>query len=144
METRRELLNSDIFRIASMTKPLTAVAVMMLMEDEKIGLDDPIGDYLTGFSAPHILSAVDLADSTYSSIPSNNQITIRHLLTHTSGIGYGFIDEKLMALYEKAGISEGFEERDISVSDNCQRISQMPIMHPPGEQFTYGLSYCPS
>lgn len=140
-ETKRRLLTSDIFRIASMTKPITAVAVMMLYEEQKFQLDDAVSDYLSEFSESSILTTVDMTDSTWTSVAAADPITIRHLLTHTSGIGYGFLDEQLMALYQKAGITEGFEERDIPTNENCYRIAGMPLMHSPGERFTYGLNY---
>lgn len=131
---------SDIFRIASMTKPVTAVAAMMLYEQGKFNLDDPLSKYIKEFADPQILESVDVRDSSFTSRPASEPITIRQLFTHSSGIAYGFEDEKLMALYDKAGITEGFEERDILLEDNVMNIARMPIMHEPGERFTYGLN----
>lgn len=130
----------DIFRIASMTKAVTATAAMILFEEGKFELDDPLDKYLPEFTDMQILDTVDLSDSSFTGHPAQNKITIRQLFTHSSGIGYGFQDDKLMALYEKAGITEGFEERDILLADNVKRIATMPLMHEPGLKFTYGLN----
>jgi len=131
---------TDLFRIASMTKPITAVAAMILYEQGKFKLDDPLSKFIPEFANPEILIGVDMRDSSFTSRPASKEITIRQLFTHSSGIGYGFQDEKLMALYEKAGITEGFEERDILLEDNVVNIARIPIMHEPGERFTYGLN----
>ncbi|NRB50088.1 MAG: beta-lactamase family protein [Saprospiraceae bacterium] len=131
---------SDLFRIASMTKPITAVAAMMLFEEGKFQLDDPLSKHIPAFANPQILDKIDLEDSTFTAHPAQSEITIQQLFTHSSGIGYGFQDEQLMAVFEKAGITEGFEERDILLKDNVERIARMPLLHEPGEQFTYGLN----
>lgn len=131
---------SDLFRIASMTKPITAVAAMILFEEGKFKLDDPLSKHIPAFTQSKILDKIDLADSSFTAHPAQSKITIRQLFTHSSGIGYGFQDEKLMAVFEKAGITEGFEERDILLKDNVERIAQMPLLHEPGEKFTYGLN----
>lgn len=130
----------DIFRLASMTKPITAVAAMMLYEEGKFQLDDLLSQHIPNFQHPQILDSIDLADSSFTAHPAENEITIRQLFTHSSGIGYGFQDDNLMAVFEKAGITEGFEERDILLQDNVLNIAQMPLLHEPGDRFTYGLS----
>jgi len=130
----------DIFRIASMTKQITSVAAMILFDQGLFGLDDPVGKYLPGFAEMQIVDAFDMSDSTFTGHPAENRITIRHLFTHSSGIGYGFQDEELMALLNKAGITEGFEQRDILLEENIKRLSGIPLMHEPGLRFTYGLN----
>lgn len=130
----------DIFRLASMTKPITAVAALMLYEEGKFQLDDLLSQHIPAFRDPQILDSIDLVDSSFTAHRAENEITIRQLFTHSSGIGYGFQDEKLMAVFEKAGITEGFEERDISLQDNVLNIAKMPLLHEPGDRFTYGLS----
>src|SRR5262245_17123448 len=74
-----------LFRIASMTKPLTSTGVMMLVEEGKVGLDDPVATYLPAFKSPRVISHIDLAAGTYDTRPAKRPITIRQLLTHTSG-----------------------------------------------------------
>ena len=140
LEQEKKQSTTDIFRIASMTKPITAVAAMILFEEGKFQLDDPLSKHIPTFANPQILDEINLVDSTFTAHPAQSEITIRQLFTHSSGIGYGFQDDKLMAVFEKAGITEGFEERDILLEDNVQRIAQMPLLHEPGEKFTYGLN----
>jgi len=107
IEADKAQKTDDIFRIASMTKPITAVAAMMLYDEGKFSLDDPIEKFIPDFADMQILDSINLTDSTFTAHRATNKITVRHLFTHSSGIGYGFQDEKLMALYEKAGITEG-------------------------------------
>lgn len=133
------LQKDDIFRIASMTKAITSVAVMMLYEDGKFLLDDPISKYIPEFKHPEVLKKTN-PDSTYESVPAKNEITIRHLLTHTSGIGYGFINEELKPLYDKAGVPDGFVLSDAVLGDKIKALAKLPLLHEPGERFTYGLN----
>lgn len=79
-----------IFRIASMTKPITSVACMLLVQEGKLGLDDPVSQYLAGFENLHVITAFNAANGSYQTRAAKRAMTIRHLLTHTSGIGYGF------------------------------------------------------
>ncbi len=107
-ETGRKMKRDDIFRIASQTKAITSTAVMMLWEEGKFQLDDPISKYIPEFKDARVLKTFQYNDTTWTGeIPAKNEITIRHLLTHTSGIGYGFIDndERFKMIYHKAGIS---------------------------------------
>jgi methyl acetate hydrolase len=79
-----------IFNIASMTKPITSVAIMTLVEEGKLKLDDPVSKYLAGFDHLQVITKFNEQDTTYQTRPAKRPMTIRHLLTHTSGIGYGF------------------------------------------------------
>ena len=88
----------SIFRIASMTKPVTSVAVMMLVEKGAIALDDPISKYLPGFEHPEVFVTFDPKDKSFTKRPAKSPITIRQLLTHTSGLGYAFSSSTLAAL----------------------------------------------
>jgi methyl acetate hydrolase len=114
-----------IFRIASMTKPVTSVAVMMLVEEGKLGLDDQVSRYLPAFTSPQVVSRFDVAAATYETRPATRPITIRHLLTHTSGIGYSWSDPGLALVEKRTGLTS---ERDL------------PLVHEPGEKWTYGAS----
>ncbi len=131
----------DIFRIASMTKAITAVGALMLFEEGKFSFDDPVSKYIPAFGQMEILMAVDLNDSSFTAVPAQKEMLVRHIFTHTSGIGYGFQDDDLMAIYEKHGISEGFEERPILLKDNIETLAKLPLLHEPGEKYTYSLSY---
>lgn len=130
----------DVFRLASMTKPITALAAMILYEQGAFSLDDSLATYIPSFRHPQILEEYLLSDSSFTAHPASKPITIRQLFTHSSGIGYGFQNDSLMAIFEKHGITEGFEERDILLADNIEKIAQMPLLHEPGEKFTYSMS----
>jgi CubicO group peptidase (beta-lactamase class C family) len=119
------MAEDTIFRIASMTKPVTSAAVMMLVQEGDVALDDPISEYLPAFENPRVIENFDAVDKTYSSRPAAGPITIRHLLTHTSGLGYAFSNHTLAAL---AGPTPGTS------------ITQFPLLHDPGTRWTYGES----
>ena len=101
-QSNRVLKKDDIFRIASMSKAITSTAVMMLWEEGKFQLDDPISKYIPEFKNPTLVKSFTFKDSTYTTEPANKEITIRHLLSHTSGLGYGAIDgdERFKAMYK--------------------------------------------
>ncbi len=139
IEKQKRQKISDIFRMASMTKPITSVAAMILYEEGKFKLEDPLSKFIPEFSNPQVLDTINKKDTSFTAHPANNKILIKHLFTHSSGIPYGFDDETLIPLWEKAGISEGFEERDIILADNILKLAKMPLMHEPGERYTYGL-----
>ena len=128
-----------IFRIASQSKAITSTAVMMLWEEGKFQLDDPISKYIPEFANAQLLNTFNPQDSTYTTKPATNQITIRHLLTHTSGIGYGVIDgdEQFRKLYAKAGIIDLFTTKNVTIADNIKKLAKLPLHHNPGEKFTY-------
>ena len=140
-EMSKTLHKSDIFRIASQTKAITATAVMMLWEEGHFQLDDPISRWIPEFKDAKVLSRFRYADTTFSSKPANKQISIRHLLTHTSGIGYGFIDpdERMKMLYRKAGVQEIAAQDDLTTAENVKRIASMPLHFEPGEKPLYGM-----
>jgi CubicO group peptidase (beta-lactamase class C family) len=134
-----KMQNDHIFRIASMTKAVTSTAIMMLWEQGKLVLDDPISRYIPEFKNPVVLDKFKMSDSSYSTVPANNEITVRHLLTHTSGIGYGVIDgdEKMKAIYKKAGIVDLFTTSNISIGDNVKKLAKLPLHANPGDKFIY-------
>ena len=134
-----KIYNDAIFRIASQTKAITSTAVMMLWEEGKFKLDDPVSKYIPEFKNIQILDTFNEKDTTYTSVPSEKEITIRHLITHTSGIGYGVIDSdpKFKAIYHKAGITDLFTTEDISIEESVKKLAGLPLHHTPGEKFTY-------
>ena len=135
----RKMKQDDIFRIASQSKAITATAVMMLWEEGKFQLDDPISKYIPEFKNPQVLKTFWYSDTTYTMEPANKEITIRHLLTHTSGLGYGMIDgdERFKMIYQKAGITDLFTTENISIEENVKKLAQLPLHHHPGEEYTY-------
>ena len=135
----RDLKRDDIFRIASQSKAITSTAVMMLWEEGKFQLDDPISKYIPEFRNPQVLQSFKYSDTTYTTVPANKEITIRHLLTHTSGLGYGVIDgdERFKMIYRKAGITDLFTTENIPIGESVKKLAKLPLHHNPGEQFTY-------
>ena len=141
IEKKTIMHNNDIFRIASQTKAITSVAVMMLFEEGKFLLDDPISKYIPEFANPVVLDKFNEKDTTYTTIKANREITIRDLLTHTSGIDYAGIGSPHMnAIYAKAGIPTGFVSEKIVLGDKIRKLGKLPLVHQPGERFTYGLN----
>ena len=135
----RELKRDDIFRIASQTKAITSTAVMMLWEEGKFSLDDPISKYIPEFSNPQVLDQFNEKDSSYTAVPARREITIRHLLTHTSGIGYGAIDEddRFKKIYQKAGVTDLYTTQPVTIEESVRKLAGLPLHHHPGEQYVY-------
>lgn len=135
----REMKTDDIFRIASQTKAITSTAVMMLWEEGKFSLDDPISKFIPEFRNPQVLQSFRYADTTWTGVPARREITIRDLLTHTSGIGYGIIDgdERMRMIYGKAGITDLFTTEKITIGESVRKLAKLPLHHQPGEKFTY-------
>lgn len=146
-----EAMTADaIFRIASMTKPVTSVAVMMLYEEGHFRLGDPIGQYLPALDSLQVLEATDTPGQRYRRVPTERPVTIRHLLTHTSGITYRFMGAELLepgpkqrhlsGLYAEAGIGDGLSEYPITLKKQVEKLGKLPLLHQPGERFSYGLN----
>jgi CubicO group peptidase (beta-lactamase class C family) len=141
IESKSLLLKDDIFRIASQTKAITSVAAMMLYEEGKFLLDDPVSKYLPSFSNEQVLDKFNASDSSYTTVPAKRQIKIRDLLTHTSGIGYAQIGGKeANSIYSKSHLMAGFYVKDDKLLDAMNRLGALPLMHQPGEKWTYGLN----
>lgn len=139
VESGKAMEKNSIFRIASQTKAITSTAIMMLWEEGKFRLDDPISKYIPEFKNPQVLNAFRYADTTYSTKPSSKEITIRHLLTHTSGLGYGVIDgdERMKMIYHKAGVMDLFTTENITIGESVKRLAKLPLHHEPGAKYTY-------
>lgn len=123
----RPMRADSIFRIASMTKPVTSLAVMMLVEEQKLGLDDPIEKHLPEFANPRVIDTFHPLDRSYTTRPAVRSITVRHLLTHTSGLGYGFSSLTLAQLQ-----GEGVDAKPLP--------NPPPLLHDPGSLWSYGES----
>jgi CubicO group peptidase (beta-lactamase class C family) len=138
-QSGRTLKRDDIFRIASQSKAITSTAVMMLWEEGKFRLDDPISKFIPEFKNPQVLKSFKYADTTYTTVPAKSEITIRHLLTHTSGIGYGIIDgnEQIKMIYQKAGVTDLFTTEKITIAESVNKLAKLPLHHNPGEKYTY-------
>ncbi|HPF50089.1 MAG TPA: serine hydrolase domain-containing protein [Draconibacterium sp.] len=129
----------DIFRIASQSKAITSTAVMMLWEEGKFQLDDPISKYIPEFKNQKVLTGFSYSDTTWTGVPVKKEITIRNLLTHTSGIGYGVIDkdERFKMIYQKAGVTDLFTTKNVSIEESVKRLAKLPLHHHPGENYIY-------
>lgn len=130
----------DIFRIASQTKAITATAVMMLWEEAHFRLDDPISKWILEFKNPQVLDGYNYTKGTYTTIPAKREITIRHLLTHSSGLGYGFIDgdERMKLIFKKAGITDGWTTEPVTNGENIKKLAGLPLHFHPGDEYKYG------
>jgi CubicO group peptidase (beta-lactamase class C family) len=141
LEKKTPMQKDRIFRIASQTKAITSVAVMMLYEEGKLLPDEPVSKYIPEFRKQQVIESFNEADTTYTTVPAKREVTIRDLLTHTSGIGYAQIGSKTMnALYAKAGIIGGIGVGKILLSDKMKILGKLPLFHQPGEKWTYGLN----
>lgn len=136
------MTEDTIFAVASMTKPVTCVAVMALVERGRVGLDDPVAKYLPELKGLRVLG--DTRDDTgtgLATVPAKRPVTIRHLLTHTSGISYGVFDStdpRLKEAYKRAGV---IGPRHRIIGDLVERLAEAPLAHQPGEGWTYGFSH---
>lgn len=134
--------NDDIFRLASMTKAFTTVSIMQLFENGKLGLDDPISYYIPEFKDAVVAENLSQVDSSYTTRPVQKPITIRHLLTHTSGITYGVFQRgAIQAMYEKFNANGfGLSHESINTVDMAKTIAKVPLIFEPGEKYSYGLN----
>ena len=123
-EGASHLPTNAIFNIASMTKPVTSVAIMMLAEQGKLKIDDPVSKYLDGYDRLQVISKFNAADATYETRPAKTVMTIKHLLSHTSGIGYSFTNPIEFALVNKTKKGEW----------------ELPLLDDPGTKFNYSAS----
>ncbi len=141
LETSTPLKKDDIFRIASQTKAIVSIAAMMLFEEGKFLLDDPVSKYIPEFKNPQVLERFNEKDTTFTTIPAKREITIRDLFTHTSGIDYaGIGSPNMRAIYAKYDIPPGFGTDKLILSDKMRALGKLPLAHQPGERFTYGLN----
>lgn len=141
MEKKTPMKKDGIFRIASQTKAITSVAIMMLYEEGKFMLDEPISKYAPEWKSPKVIENFNLKDTTFTTIPAKREITFRDLLTHTSGLGYAQIGSaEAKALYGKAGVYGGIGVDNMTLKDQMQLLAKQPLFHQPGEKFTYGMN----
>ena len=134
IERRAPMETDTLFRIASMTKAVTSVAAMQLYESGALMLADPVSRYLPAFASVEVLApGGGLA-------PPARPVTIRHLLTHTSGLSYRFLaPPQLATRYIEAGITDGLAQAPGTVGEMVDRLATLPLLHQPGARFTYSL-----
>lgn len=134
------LEKDDIFRMASMTKPIVSTAIMQLYEKGMLDIHDPISKFIPEFGKVKVLENYNEKDSTYDTRPADRPITIHHLLTHTSGLSYGFFDPVAGVVYSKFGFQEAWTKEPAVLESNIPKMAGAPLMHDPGDKFTYGIS----
>jgi len=140
VESKKEMDKNSIFRIASMTKAITTVGVMVLYERGYFMLNDPISKYLPEFKSPNILVEVDTLGNVVKTVPSKREIKIIDLLTHTSGISHPFIKNVLQKVYKKDGIIDGITSKEMRLKSQMTRLSTLPLLFEPGSKYQYGLN----
>jgi CubicO group peptidase (beta-lactamase class C family) len=126
---------SDMFRLASMTKAVTSVATMILIEQGKIGLDDPVSRFLPEFAKLRVRGS----DGTEG--PASRPPTIRELLTHTAGFSYNFINNpRLVDAYREARVTDGLDQPDVTTAEAMRRLASVPLGYQPGTGWEYSLA----
>jgi len=149
-EAGRRMTADTIFRIASQTKAITSAAILMLVEDGKIGVNDPVSRFIPTFARTSVAARSEpgsgpLIGSGVSIVPARRPITIRDLLTHTAGISYGTQND-IAALYESKGLgpAAGFgwytADKNEPICDTMERLGTLPFVAQPGEAFVYGYN----
>lgn len=138
-----------IFRIYSMTKPLVSVAAMMLVEDGKMLLSDPVSKFLPAYKTMQVSAAktdAEFAKVTYTNVPADREITIQDLLRHTAGLSYWELtaNAPVKEAYAKAGMAvpgvREFDSRDITPAEQVERLAKIPLVHQPGTVWEYSLA----
>ena len=142
IEANAPMQKDTIFRIASMSKAVTSVAVMMLVEEGKIGLSDPVSKFIPSFKKTTVIvppPAGAIPGSPASIVPAKREISIRDLLTHTAGIGYG--EGPAEEQYKAANVHGWyFADKAEPIAASIDRLSALPFDAQPGEKFVYGFN----
>ena len=138
MEANQPMQTDTILRIYSMTKPITAVALLMLYEEGRFQLDDPVADFIPGFKDLRVYVSGERDDIVTE--PLCQPMTLHHLLTHTSGLTYGFGDEgPIPKLYQTHHTD--FDDQDGPLEVVVERLAQIPLQFQPGKRWNYGVSF---
>lgn len=140
IESKTTMENDTIFRIASMTKAVTSVGVMILYEKGHFLLNDPVSKYIPEFADMRVISEVDDEGSIIATVPAEAQIRIIDLLSHTSGITYPFIPGHLQKTYAESGVIDGLTASNRKLENQIRLLAQQPLLFEPGSNFAYGLS----
>ena len=146
VEKKIELDKNAIFRIASITKTVTALGILKLMENGELNLDDEIEKYIHEFRNPKVLTYFDSENYSYTTTPANRKITILDLLTHYSGVSYGRYTgnnmyNEMYNTFIKDSVIELYTTKKIFLKENITRLSRVPLVSHPGTSFEYGMSY---
>jgi CubicO group peptidase (beta-lactamase class C family) len=141
-EAGRRMSPDTVFRIASQTKAITSVAILALVEEGKVGLDEPVSHFIPPFEKTTVAARNDTG---VTFVPASRAIAIRDLLTHTAGISYG-TENDVAALYEAKGLGPAaglgwyFADKDEPICDTVERLASLPFVAQPGEKWVYGYN----
>ena len=141
-EAKKPMRTDSIFRICSMSKPITSVAVMMLYEEGRFTLNEPVSDFIPEFKDVKVLEPPYPQDKTSppgATVAAKRPITIRHLLTHTSGLTYHWND-RVGRAYVEAGIGAGLLQQEGTIGDGVKKLAGMPLLFQPGDAWEYSLA----
>jgi CubicO group peptidase (beta-lactamase class C family) len=135
VEGKTPMRENTIFRIASMSKPITSVAIMMLYEEGKLRLNDPVSRFIPAFKQPRVATEGGATEN------ARRGITIRDLLTHRSGISYGFLNAGAVGnAYRTNGVVDGLTTTDMTTEQGIDKLAAQPLMSQPGAAWNYSLS----
>jgi CubicO group peptidase (beta-lactamase class C family) len=144
LANKAPMTEDTIFAIASMSKPITCVAAIMLVEQGKLSLDDPVDKYVPALKNLRVLGdAKDDTAAALATVPARQTMLVLHLFAHTSGFSYGFpmtgteMERRMMRAYSKANLSGA---RLGTISELPVELAKLPLAHEPGEDWTYGMS----
>jgi CubicO group peptidase (beta-lactamase class C family) len=141
VKTKAPMQADALYRIMSQSKAITSLAIMQLFEQGKLELDNPVSKFIPTFKNPQVVKDYNSKDTTYTTIDAKRQVTIRDLLTHTSGIDYTDIGSSMMsAIYNKANIPSGLGYFNANLIERMTALGSLPLAHQPGAKFTYGLN----
>jgi CubicO group peptidase (beta-lactamase class C family) len=138
---KKPMTTDAIFRIASQTKAITSFGIMQLFERGKLELDQNVSDFIPEFKNPKVVKGFNRADTSYTTVPASREVTIRDLLTHTSGVDYPAIgNDTMQAIYAKHRIPSGLGFVNEDLLTKMKDLGKLPLLHNPGERFSYGLN----
>jgi CubicO group peptidase (beta-lactamase class C family) len=136
VDSKTPMRTDTLFRIASMTKPITSVAIMMLYEEGKLLLTDPVSKFIPAFKSMQVLE-----QGAEKPVAARRQISIRDLLTHRSGLTYGFINGGAVGNgYRNNGVVDGLSATTLTTAEGINKLAAEPLVAQPGSAYNYSLS----
>lgn len=139
--TKKPMENNNIFRIASQTKAIVSAGILILYDQGKLALNDPVSKYIPEFAHETVIDSFHISDTTFTTVPAKRDITIKDLLTHTSGIDYaGIGSDNMRAIYAKYNIPSGLGAINQNLQETMKTLGKLPLAFQPGTQWRYGLN----
>ena len=135
VESGKAMQADTIFRIASMTKPITSVAVMMLQEEGRLFLTDPVSKFIPAFKGQRVVAEGG------TTVPARREMTVRDLLSHRSGLSYGFLNGGPVGnAYRSEGVTDGLTSTTMTLEEGINKLAAQPLLAQPGSAWNYSLS----